>query len=43
MIMVNGNLGPYTWTINETQITVTFVKAPPTGTGNVIMNWSAGI
>src|SRR5208337_652154 len=43
MVMVNGNLGPYTWTINGTQITVTFVKVPPTGTNNVIMNWSAGI
>jgi hypothetical protein len=43
MVMVNANLGPYTWTISGTQITVTFVTAPPTGTGNVIMNWSAGI
>jgi len=43
MVVVNGNLGPYTWAISGKQISVTFVTAPPTGTGNVIMNWSAGI
>ena len=43
MVNVNGNLGPYTWTISGKQISVSFVTAPPKGTANVIMNWSAGI